>query len=186
MSDASTGATLTLERDTPATLVPIGTAGVLLKGSEVCITQRLGSHITVVSDGRMYRIDGRHADALGLNDRQSEALPAPTTREEAENAVIEQLATCYDPEISINIVELGLVYRCEVQAADESGIGWKVDIDMTLTAPGCGMGSILTQEVHDKLSRIPGIGQVNVELVWDPPWSLERMSDTAKLQAGLW
>ena len=186
MSDASTGATLTLERDTPATLVPIGTAGVLRKGSEVRITQRLGSHITVVSDGCMYRIDGRHADALGLNDGPSEAMTAPTTREEAEKAVIEQLATCYDPEIPVNIVELGLVYRCEVRRTDDSDIGWTVDIDMTLTAPGCGMGSILTQEVHDKLNRIPGISQVNVELVWDPPWSLERMSDAAKLQAGLW
>ncbi|SCC91737.1 putative metal-sulfur cluster biosynthetic enzyme [Thiomonas sp. X19] len=186
MSDEPVGKTLTLTRDTPATLVPLGTTGVLLKDTEVRITQRLGSHITVVSDGRMYRIDGVHADALGLIDAQSERLPAPTTREEAENAVIEQLATCYDPEIPINIVELGLVYRCEVQAADESGIGWKVDIDMTLTAPGCGMGSILTQEVHDKLSRIPGIEQINVELVWDPPWSLERMSEGARLQAGLW
>lgn len=186
MSDAPVGETLTLARDTPATLVPLGTAGVLLKGSEVRITQRLGSHITVVSDGRMYRIDGRHADALGLIDARSEQRPAPTTREEAENAVIEQLATCYDPEIPVNIVELGLVYRCEVQPAGDGGTGWKVDIDMTLTAPGCGMGAILTDEVRSKIGRIPGVERVDVELVWDPPWSIERMSEAARLQSGLW
>ena len=176
--------TLTLARDTPATLVPLGTPGVLREGSEVRVTQRLGSHITVVSDGRMYRIDGRHADALGLNDAQSVQLAKPATREEAESAVFAQLATCYDPEIPINIVELGLVYRCEVQAAD--GGGWKVDIDMTLTAPGCGMGGVLVEEVRDKIGSIPGIERVNVELVWEPPWGLERMSEAARLQAGLW
>ena len=175
-----------LQRDVPATLVPLGTAGTLLQGTEVRITQRLGGHVTVVSEGCMYRIDGHHADALGLNDEQRQDIPAPTTREEAENAVLEQLATCYDPEIPINILELGLIYRIEVQPADDTGIGWRVDIDMTLTAPGCGMGGVLTQEVRDKVLRIPGVELVNVELVWDPPWSVERMSEAARLQSGLW
>jgi probable FeS assembly SUF system protein SufT len=175
-----------LQRDVPAIMVPLGAAETLLQGTEVRITQRLGSHITVVFDGRMYRIDGCHADALGLGSGQRWDIPAPKTREEAENAVLEQLTTCYDPEIPVNIVELGLIYRLDVQSADASGADWTVDIDMTLTAPGCGMGTILTEEVYDKVRRIPGIARVNVELVWDPPWSLERMSDAARLQAGLW
>ncbi|WP_031404710.1 putative Fe-S cluster assembly protein SufT [Thiomonas sp. FB-Cd] len=183
MDKAVDSGTITLQRDVPATLVPLGSAGTLLQGTEVRITQRLGSHVTVVSEGGMYRIDGRYADALGLDGAQQREVPAPKTREEAENAVLEQLATCYDPEIPINIVELGLIYRLDVRPA---GAGWTVDIDMTLTAPGCGMGSILTDEVYDKVRRIPGIEQVNVELVWDPPWSLERMSEAARLQAGLW
>lgn len=186
MDKAVDSGTTTLQRDVPATLVPLGTAGTLLKGTEVRITQRLGSHVTVVSEGGMYRIDGRDADALGLDGAQQREVPAPKTREEAENAVLEQLATCYDPEIPINIVELGLIYRLDVRPANTGGASWTVDIDMTLTAPGCGMGSILTEEVYDKLMRIAGIDQVNVELVWDPPWSLERMSEAARLQAGLW
>ena len=186
MDDLIDSGPIILQRDVPATLVPLGTAGTLLQGTEVRITQRLGSHVTVVSEGRMYRIDGRYADALGLNDGQRQDIPAPTTREEAENAVLEQLATCYDPEIPVNIVELGLIYRLDVQPTDASGAAWAVDIDMTLTAPGCGMGNILTAEVEDKVRRIPGITRVNVELVWDPPWSLERMSEAARLQAGLW
>ena len=186
MDKAVDSGTITVLRDVPATLVPSGTAGTVLKGSAVRITQRLGSHVTVVSEGRMYRIDGRDADALGLDEGQQTEVPAPHTREEAENAVLEQLATCYDPEIPINILELGLIYRLDVQPADASGTAWTVDIDMTLTAPGCGMGSILVEEIEDKLMHIAGIAQVHVELVWDPPWSLERMSDAAKLQSGLW
>ena len=186
MDKAVDSGTITLQRDVPATLVPLGTAGTLLQGTEVRITQRLGSHVTVVSEGRMYRIDGRYADALGLDGGQRRDVPAPRTRKEAENAVLEQLATCYDPEIPINIVELGLIYRLDVQPAGASGARWTVDVDMTLTAPGCGMGSILTEEVYDKVRRIPGIEQVHVQLVWDPPWSLERMSEAARLQAGLW
>ncbi|MGC8508563.1 MAG: putative Fe-S cluster assembly protein SufT [Thiomonas sp.] len=177
---------VTLRRDVAAILVPIGIQGMLLKGTQVRITQRLGSHITVVSDGRMYRIDGHNADALGLDGGEHNDIPTPTTREEVESAVRAQLATCYDPEIPINILELGLIYRLEVKPADDTGIGWRVEIDMTLTAPGCGMGSVLTQEVHDKVSRIPGVEQIRVELVWDPPWSVERMSEAARLQSGLW
>ena len=186
MDESIDSGPIILQRDVPATLVPLGTAGTLLQGTEVRITQRLGSHVTVVSEGRMYRIDGHHADALGLNDEQRQDIPSPTTREEAENAVLEQLATCYDPEIPVNIVELGLIYRLDVQPTDASGAAWAVDIGMTLTAPGCGIGNILTAEVEDKVRRIPGIERVNVELVWDPPWSLERMSEAARLQAGLW
>jgi len=177
---------VTLRRDVAAILVPIGIQGMLLKDTQARVTQRLGSHITVVSEGRMYRIDGRDADALGLDGGEHADIPKPSTREEVESAVRTQLATCYDPEIPIDILELGLIYRLDVRAADETGIGWRVDIDMTLTAPGCGMGSVLTQEVHDKVSRIPGVEQVNVELVWDPPWSLDRMSEAARLQSGLW
>lgn len=186
MDQATDSGLITVRRDVPAILVPVGIQGMLLKGSQARVTQRLGSHITVVSEGRMYRIDGRDADALGLDAARQDRIPAPTTREEVEDAVRAQLATCYDPEIPINIVELGLIYRLQVQPADDSGIGWRVEIDMTLTAPGCGMGSILTQEVYDKVSRIPGVEQVKVELVWDPPWSVERMSEAARLQSGLW
>lgn len=177
---------VTVRRDVAAILVPDGIQGMLLAGTQVRVTQRLGHHITVVSDGRMYRIDGRDADALGLDGGETAEIAAPTTREEVEAAVRAQLATCYDPEIPINILELGLIYRIEVQPADDTGIGWRVDIDMTLTAPGCGMGGVLTQEVRDKVLRIPGVELINVELVWDPPWSVERMSEAARLQSGLW
>ncbi|MGE0072743.1 MAG: putative Fe-S cluster assembly protein SufT [Thiomonas sp.] len=177
---------ITLHRDVPATLVPVGLTGLLLKGTQVSVRQRLGSHLTVVSEGRMYRIDGRHADALGLQTSDAVQMPLPATREEVEAVVREQLATCYDPEIPIDILQLGLIYRLQVQPADDTGIGWRVEIDMTLTAAGCGMGAVLTQEVYEKVLRIPGVEQVNVALVWEPPWNVERMSEAARLQAGLW
>lgn len=185
MNETTDSPLLTLRRDVPAILVPIGIQGQLLKGTTVHITQRLGSHLTVESEGRLYRIDGRYADALGFDRRdQAAGLPTPTTLAEVESAVRDQLATCFDPEIPINILELGLIYRLEVQPSNDGG--WQVEIDMTLTAPGCGMGSVITQEVQDKVSSIPGITQVKIQLVWDPPWSLDRMSEAARLQSGLW
>ncbi len=177
-----------LTRDVEAAIVPIGTKVTLQKGERAYITQTLGGGYTVVVNGNMFRIDGKDADALGL---QPQAPPtgaptasAPTTPEEVEKQVWEQLKTCYDPEIPVNIVDLGLIYDCKVSAIGE-GKTFKVDVKMTLTAPGCGMGPMLAQDVQNKLLSLEPIDEANVELVWDPPWNQSMMTEAAKLQLGL-
>jgi probable FeS assembly SUF system protein SufT len=178
---------VTLARDCPAVIVPWGTPVVLEAGSEAQITQRLGGTVTVVVNGNMYRIDGKDIDALGLEAEEDEAVEHsgdPLTAEQIETAAWERLATCYDPEIPIDIVNLGLVYGCEVQPL-ESENRFRIDIKMTLTAPGCGMGTLLADEARDKLLAIPGVDEVEVDLVWDPPWDREMMSEMARLEMGM-
>lgn len=175
-------------RDCPAVAVPWGSPATLEAGSLARITQRLGGTFTVVVGGNLYRIDGREADALGL-----EPLPArpegaaaraePVSAEAVAAAAWDALATCYDPEIPIDIVNLGLVYACEVTPASEAA--FRIDVRMTLTAPGCGMGMLLAEEAGRKLEAIPGVADVKVALVWDPPWSRERMSEAARLEMGI-
>jgi probable FeS assembly SUF system protein SufT len=174
-----------LLRDCAAVLIPEGSAVTLDAGTEVYITQALGGAVTVNVNGNLARIASHDVDALGM---EPTALPAEGARANTdgsvdESLIWEQLATCYDPEIPINIVELGLIYRCEVKA-DASGN--RVEIDMTLTAPGCGMGPFLVEDVRAKVSQVPNVGEVDVELVFEPPWSQDMMSDAARLETGLY
>jgi probable FeS assembly SUF system protein SufT len=174
-----------LTRDVEASVVPVGTKVTLQKGGQAYIMQSLGGSYTVVVNGNMFRVDGKNADALGI---QTEAKPAataggPTTQEQLEKQVWDALKTCYDPEIPVNIVDLGLIYDCHLSPAGENS--FKADVKMTLTAPGCGMGPMLAQDVQSKLLNLEPIDEANVELVWDPPWNQGMMTEAAKLQLGL-
>ncbi len=178
--------TVTLTRDVEASVVPVGTKVTLQKGEQAYITQSLGGTYTVVVNGNMFRIDGKDADALGL---ETSAKPTNVTgqqrsKEELEKEVWNQLKTCYDPEIPVNVVDLGLIYDCQLAPIGE-GKTFKADVKMTLTAPGCGMGPVLAQDVQNKLLSVEDIDEANVELVWDPPWNQGMMTDAAKLQLGL-
>ncbi len=180
---------VTLTRDCPAVMVPWGTGTTLEAGRVGYISQRLGGTFTVMVDGNLYRIDGRHADALGLELDPSEGLlqavgnAAPGTAEAVEEAAWMHLSSCFDPEIPIDIVNLGLVYGCDVKPAEDGK--FRIEVRMTLTAPGCGMGTLIADEARDKLLSIPGVSAVDVDLVWDPPWSREMMSESAQLEMGL-
>jgi probable FeS assembly SUF system protein SufT len=179
--------TVTLLRDVDAILVPHGTEIGLSEGTEFTITQSLGDTFTGVTDrGIMVRINGRDADAIGRDvpeaARPSDA-PPPRTREEVEARVWDRLRTCFDPEIPVNIVDLGLIYSCEV-FEDEGGV-WRVEVSMTLTAPGCGMGEVLQVDAERKVREIPGVHHCRVEVVFDPPWSMDMMTEAARLQLGM-
>jgi probable FeS assembly SUF system protein SufT len=172
-----------LERDVNVVYVPDGTPGVLPKGEVVLLYQSLGgSHTVTTSQGRMARIASYDADALGLEPPPPLPLLEGTDPVSVEKNIWEVLKTIYDPEIPVNIAELGLVYACHVAPATN---GNDVYIAMTLTAPACGMGPVLQYDVEEAVRRLPGVNRVNVEVVFDPPWSRERMSDAAKLQLGM-
>jgi len=174
-----------LIRDVEAAVVPVGTKVTLQKGETAHITQSLGGTYTVVVNGNMFRIDGKDADALGLEVQAAPVATAsgPLTQEQLEKQIWDSLKTCYDPEIPVNIVDLGLIYDCHLTAAGENS--YKADVKMTLTAPGCGMGPALAQDVQNKLMNMEPIAEANVELVWDPPWNQSMMTEAAKLQLGL-
>ena len=176
-----------LTRDVEASVVPIGTKVTLQKGETAHITQSLGGTYTVVVNGNMFRIESKDADALGLEVPIASAPTAapggPMTLEQLEKKVWESLKTCYDPEIPVNIVDLGLIYDCHLTPIGAEN--YKADVKMTLTAPGCGMGPVLAQDVQNKLVSIEPIDEANVELVWDPPWNQGMMTEAAKLQLGL-
>ena len=167
-----------LRRETVARLVPAGTPCTLPAGAFVTLTQSLGGAYTVIHNGNMARIDSDDADALGFAP-QALDLPPPANGRVAEEQVWQALATVYDPEIPVNIVALGLVYRCVVQGRD-------VHIDLTLTAPGCGMGPVLVQDVERRVGKVPHVAAVQVNLVFDPPWQREMMSEEAQLELGLY
>lgn len=173
-----------LQRDCQAVVIPAGHKVLLPAGTTVNIAQSLGGSFTVYVSGNLVRIAGQDADALGMEPVQIPELPEDASDEEIENLVWEQMKTCYDPEIPINIVDLGLIYNCELTRED--GGQCRVDVKMTLTAPGCGMGDILAQDVKDKIEIIPAIREADVELVFDPPWNQSMMSDAAKLQTGMY
>lgn len=178
---------VTLTRDVDASVVPVGTKVTLMKGEQAYITQSLGGAHTVVVNGNMFRIDGKDADALGLEVQAAPvsaiATSSPVTQEALEKQVWDSLKTCYDPEIPVNIVDLGLIYDCHLTPIGENN--FKADVKMTLTAPGCGMGPVLAQDVQNKLISLEPIDEANVELVWDPPWNQGMMTEAAKLQLGL-
>ncbi len=174
---------VTFERECEAALIPAGDTGVIPKGAQGFLTQALGGSYTVYIQGNLFRIDGKDADAIGKEPETAPALPEDASEEDVERLIWDQMRRCFDPEIPINIVELGLVYRCEVERTAEGGR--VVHLSMTLTAPGCGMGDILAYDVKQKVLQVPTVEDVEVELVFDPPWSYEMMSDAAKLQTGM-
>jgi probable FeS assembly SUF system protein SufT len=173
-----------LTRDVEASIVPAGNKITLLKGEQAHVTQSLGGSYTVIVNGNMFRIDGQNADALGFQVVAKPAAPVgPMSQEDVEKQVWEQLKTCYDPEIPVNIVDLGLIYDCNIEPMGNNE--FKVSVKMTLTAPGCGMGPVLQQDVQNKLLCIDPVQDVAVELVWDPPWNQGMLTEAAKLQLGL-
>jgi probable FeS assembly SUF system protein SufT len=174
----------TLTRDVEAAIIPVGDKVTLQKGEQATITQSLGGSYTVIVNGNMFRIEGKDADALGVEAAAKPASTgAPVTQEHLEKEIWNQLRSCYDPEIPVNVVDLGLIYDCHLSPL--SGSSFKADVKMTLTAPGCGMGPMLAQDVQNKLLSLEGVDDVNVELVWDPPWNQGMMTEAAKLQLGL-
>lgn len=171
------------ERDCAVVMVPQGDAVTLPAGTVGYITQSLGGSFTVFVEGNLFRLAGSEADAIGKQPVAAPSLPENASDEDVERLVWSQLRTCYDPEIPVNIVDLGLVYTCELGHADEGTRS--VHVAMTLTAPGCGMGDILVADVSSKLELIPTITQVDVDLVFDPPWNQSMMSDVARLETGM-
>lgn len=174
---------VTFSRDCDAVLIPVGEKVTLPEGSSGFVTQALGNSFTVYIEGNLFRVAGIDADAIGMEPVKPPDVPENATAEEFESVVWEQMRTCYDPEIPINIVDLGLVYECRI-TRDDSG-GREIAIKMTLTAPGCGMGDILTADVKEKIEIIPTVTRAEVELVFDPPWNQSMMSEAAQLEAGL-
>ena len=176
---------ITLTRDVEGTVIPAGTKVTLQQGEQAFITQSLGGTYTVIVKGNMFRIEARDADALGLEvAAKAVSTCTPSTAEEIEKEAWNQMRTCYDPEIPVNIVDLGLVYDCHVEPLDAPD-RYKMDVKITLTAPGCGMGPALSQDVRNKLLSIETVDDATVEVVWDPQWNQGMMSEAAKLQLGL-
>ena len=172
----------TTTREFEATEIPSGMKIKIPEGTNVAITQSLGGSYTIMTPyGYMARVDGKDADAIGEEavtlDAEAAAGKTP------EELAWDQLRTCYDPEIPVNIVDLGLVYKCEVAPRPEGGN--KADVRFTLTAPGCGMGDVLKDDIRNKLLAVPGIDDAEVQVLFDPPWNMSMMSDAAKLQLGM-
>lgn len=172
-----------VQREVNAVIVPAGTEVTLQPGQSGYITQALGGSFTVYIEGNLFRISGEDAEAIGREAVKPPELPPNATEEDVRQLAWSQMRTCYDPEIPINIVDLGLVYDCEVHG-NEDGTR-SVAVKLTLTAPGCGMGEILVDDVRDKIERIPTVCAASVELTFDPPWNQSMMSEAARLQTGM-
>ncbi len=171
------------DRDCNVVMVPQGETVSLPAGSVGYITQALGGSFTVFVEGNLFRLAGKDADAIGKEVPEAISLPENASDEDVEVLAWNQLRTCFDPEIPFNIVDLGLVYACDVKHTD-SGTR-RIDVRMTLTAPGCGMGDVLVADVRDKLELIPTVAEADVELVFDPPWNQGMMSEVARLETGM-
>ena len=172
-----------LRRPVQVECIPDGTPIELEEGTWGQLTQALGSSFTLVVEGQMVRLKGSDADAIGREVPLALDIPADVGIDDVKGLVWQTLKTCYDPEIPVDIVELGLVYVCDViPIDDEQG---RVSIKMTLTAPGCGMGEVLAEEIAEKVMALPRVADVNVEFVFDPPWDRPRMSEAAQLMLGL-
>jgi probable FeS assembly SUF system protein SufT len=177
--------TITLTRDVNIVTIPDGHTGQLRSGQTVSIHQTLGNNYTVITDyGHMVRIAGVDADALGLEPQTQTAVESDNSAEAIERNCWEAMKTVYDPEIPVNIVELGLVYQCKVNPTADGD--HDVHIQMTLTAPGCGMGPVIQGDVEKSIRALPGVNKVSVEVVLDPPWGREMMSEVAQIQLGLY
>ncbi|NBV86747.1 MAG: putative Fe-S cluster assembly protein SufT [Verrucomicrobia bacterium] len=174
-----------LTRDCEAIRIPSGEVMHLTKGTVVLITQALGGSYTVATAEGLARITNDNADALGLEVTASKAAAASADSSAAveEGAVWAELKTCYDPEIPVNIVDLGLVYDCAVD--QQPGHPATVQVKMTLTAPGCGMGPVIAREAEQKILSIPGVSEATVEVVWDPPWNQAMISEVGKMKLGI-
>lgn len=172
-----------LVRDVKSIIIPAGEEVTLREGTSGFITQSLGGSFTIYVEGNLFRVSGFDADALGKDPVPAPKVPDDATDSDIEAVIWEQLKTCYDPEIPVDIVNLGLVYRCDITAL---GNGQRaVSVDMTLTAPGCGMGEVLVADAREKIAIVPTVSDVTVELVFDPPWDVSMMSEEARLQTGL-
>jgi len=172
-----------LNRNCDVIEIPSGRASTLPQGMSLRIMQSRGDSYTVWTDyGQMYRVEGQDADALGLQAVSGEAQAAQDAREFNEQMVWDILKTVYDPEIPVNIVDLGLIYSCKISEVQPEGK--RVAIDMSMTAPGCGMGGVLKADIEARLARLPSVKEVQVEVVFDPPWDMSRMSEAARLQLG--
>jgi probable FeS assembly SUF system protein SufT len=177
---------IALTRECQAIMIPSGEKVMLAAGSQVWLTQALGGSFTVMTDhGHMVRIDGADAGVLGRDVGHEFDAPdsAVETGESVEECVWNQLRSCFDPEIPVNIVDLGLIYDCHAEAI--SGGGHKATVRFTLTAQGCGMGQFLKEDIKKKLLAVPGVREADVDLVWDPPWNQSMISAEAKQQLGI-
>ena len=176
---------ITFSRSAEAIMIPSGEKVLVPKGAQATITQSLGGTYTLITDrGLMVRVSGQEVEAIGKTPLESkEVEPSDLTPEKLEEMVWEQLKTCFDPEIPVNIVDLGLVYLCDLK--DSEAGGKDVHIKMTLTAPGCGMGPVLASDVKSKVEALPGIRTAEVEVVFDPVWDRSMMSEAARLQLGM-
>ena len=176
-----------LKRDLDVILIPAGQKYTIPAGTKGVITQALGGNYTIATAYGLSQIKETDLDVLGLEKPKAEAKPNPATVKAngavSEEDVWNQLKQCYDPEIPVNIVDLGLVYDCQVTSLAEGGN--RVDVKMTLTAPGCGMGGVIASDAEQKIREVPGVTDVHVEVVWDPIWNQSMMSDAARLQLGL-
>jgi probable FeS assembly SUF system protein SufT len=175
------GDTFTLTRDAVATQIPSGLPHPVQAGTRIRLTQALGGSYTVMTEfGYMLRFDAKDADALGLSPEEvQESMPTQFS----EQLVWDRLRTVYDPEIPVNVVDLGLIYDCQIASAEDNG--HKIDIKMTMTAPGCGMADVLKADIQRQLAALPTVKGVNVDVVFEPPWHPGRMSEGARLQLGL-
>ncbi|MET1023614.1 MAG: putative Fe-S cluster assembly protein SufT [Pseudoxanthomonas sp.] len=171
------------ERDCAAVMVPAGETVTLPAGTYGYITQALGGSYTVFVEGNLFRIAGKDADALGKEPAEPLEVADNASDEQVEQVVWKQLRTCFDPEIPFNIVDLGLVYEVDMSHREDGQR--QVAVKMTLTAPGCGMGEILVDDVRSKLEMIPTIAEADVSLVFDPPWGRQMMSEAARLEMGM-
>jgi probable FeS assembly SUF system protein SufT len=174
-----------LSRDAEVVAVPAGHSITLPKGTEVAITQALGGSytLTVPTYGGLFRLSDKDADAIGKEPHaQAEASTAPLEGEELEKEIWQRLKTCYDPEIPVNIVDLGLIYSMEISPVEQ---GKRVDVKMTLTATGCGMGGSIASDAQNKLLDIPGVKEADVQVVWDPPWTPEKISAEGRTLLGI-
>jgi probable FeS assembly SUF system protein SufT len=171
-----------LRRDVKAVMVPAGIEIELKSGQSGFITQALGGSFTLYMEGNLFRMAGADADAIGKDVVKAPELPPNATEDDVLAAAWDQLRTCYDPEIPINIVDLGLIYECTLAAQPEGRV---INVRLTLTAPGCGMGDVLVADIRQKLEVIPTVVKADVELVFDPPWNQSMMSEAARLETGM-
>ena len=175
---------ITLLRDVSATLIPHGEEFVLTKGDKVTITHLLGGNYTVMTLNGMYRIAAKDADALGKEkNTQSTNKPDDNAQPASEDEILKNLKTVFDPEIPVNVVDLGLIYKVLIEETEDRGR--VAFVDLTLTAPGCGMGPVIAEDVKNKVLELPGINDAEVEIVWDPPWTQDMMSEEGKMELGL-
>ena len=173
-----------VNRDCDAILIPGGEKVVLVEGTHIRITQALGGDYTVYVNGNLLKVSGKDADAIGIKVKND---PIKKNKVSSNKIITEEdawdvMKTCYDPEIPVNVVDLGLIYDLKMTDSEQ---GIKINVKMTLTAPGCGMGPVIAQDVEDKLMGLPNVLNVQVELVWDPVWNQSMMTDSAKLELGM-
>jgi probable FeS assembly SUF system protein SufT len=177
----------TTSRDVEAIAIPMGTKFTIPAGTPGVITQSLGGSYTIATYHGLARVVEKDGDALGLEKVESKAPPsangATGDGEVSEEDVWNQLRQCYDPEIPVNIVDLGLVYDCKLTKKDDGGT--RVDVKMTLTAPGCGMGPAIAHDAQSKILSIDGVDEADVQLVWDPPWNQNMISEAGRMKLGM-